>query len=532
MIKPLQLLLLLLATGIVCYWFLFRSYPPARQVPAAVISRNAADLPDSVRVSAGKYYERGALGRFFLGQHNRRVWAAPVSVPVLHINRVKGGLQLVEVGGGMQTLSFTLTDSSGRSYALRSVDKDPVAVLPRFWQKTFVGGFVRDQIAGAHPYGALVVPVLAQAAGIFHATPQLYYVMPNDPAFGAYAAQAGGKLFLLEEKYKNKPSLYPVLGDAVALVNTRELLYNRFRYNTHRIDQERYLKCRLLDFLIGDWDRHAGQWTWVAYSRGPETWYQPIPKDRDQAFCNYRDGLIPWLATRSWAMPKFGHFTPQLDNPYGLTVNAAFLDERALVNLSASRFEKIARQLQQALTDNVIDSAVQQLPASIRKMAGADLADRLKSRRAQLPAAAQYFYLLLAKCITIAGSDEAELFDVRRLNNDQTRVRVFRLKNNGKGNKLVYRRVFLRRQTEQITLHGLDGNDIITISGKVDQGIPINVYGGPGADKITDSSSVAGPQHMTRIFDTSRGNTLYLGPEAANKTTRDVRVHAYNRDGF
>ena len=531
MVKQLRFFFFLLTLILAGYGLLVS--PRRREPePARVTSRYANGLPDSVLVSAGSHYQRGPVGQFFLGRHNRAIWAAPVKVKVLYINQTPNNLKIVEVGGGMQTLSFTLTDSSGRTYALRSVDKNPVTVIPAFWRTTFVGAFVRDQISGANPYGALVVPVLAEATGILHARPRLYYVRPRDSAFGSYAARVGGRLFLLEEKFKDSLKAVPQLSKAPALVNTNDLLYHRFRYNTHHIDQEKYLKCRLLDFLIGDWDRHNGQWTWAAFTQGAETYYQPIPKDRDQAFCNYRDGLLPWLMTRSWALPKFGSFTAGFGDVYGLTVNASYLDERALVNLSEQDFGRMARQIQQNLTDQVLQKAIHRLPARVHQQIGTELKTKLIARRAQLPLAAQQFYRLLAKRICIAGSDQSELFEVQRWGDQQTRVRIFQLQSNNKRGRMLFNRVFLRQHTEQITLHGLGGNDVIRITGQAAKTIPLHVYGGSGSDHITDASRVAGSRKTTQVFDTAKGNRLYLGTEASTRTTHHVRVHAYDQDGF
>ena len=395
--KYLRLFFLVLALAVLSYWLLFRKNPPRIKEPVQIAHREPNGLPDSVITSAGSHYTRGTIGQVFLGEHNRSVWTAPVKVKVFYLRQERGGLTIQSVGGGMQTLSFTLTDSAGRTYALRSVDKDPISVLPPFWQKTVAGSFIRDQISGANPYGALVVPGVAKAAGIFHASPQLRYILPQDSSFGPHAARARGELFMLEEKYTNNPVFYPELENAIAVVNTAVMLQNCSRYPTHRVDADSYLTCRLFDFLIGDWDRHTGQWMWAVYKQGAETWYKPIPKDRDQAFCKYQDGLLPWLATRRWVLPKFGHFTPDLKNIYGLTKNAAYLDKMLLPSLSEERYLNAARQLQQTITNNVIDQSVQKLPVSVMKLAGLEISANLKSRRNQLPAAAYQFYSLIAK---------------------------------------------------------------------------------------------------------------------------------------
>src|SRR5688572_19384806 len=88
-----------------------------------------ADEPGYVWASAGEHYRRGKVGDFFLGKHYRNVWAVPIKVPVLNLNTWYGGLQVGKMGGGMQTTSLNLHNKEGNTYALRSLDKDPIQVL-------------------------------------------------------------------------------------------------------------------------------------------------------------------------------------------------------------------------------------------------------------------------------------------------------------------------------------------------------------------------------------------------------------------
>jgi hypothetical protein len=55
------------------------------------------------------------------------------------------------------------------------------------------------------------------------------------------------------------------------------------------------LKARLLDIVIGDFDRNMDQWKWATTDTGQGKLYFPIPRDRDEAFFN-SDG---WLLKRS-----------------------------------------------------------------------------------------------------------------------------------------------------------------------------------------------------------------------------------------
>jgi len=485
-----------------------------------------------VWAKASGQYARSKVGTFFLGEHYRSVWAAPVQVPVINLNTMYGGLLLGKVGGGMQTTSLNVKDKTGNAYVLRSLNKDPLGVLPPFWRKTIVADLVRDQIAAANPYAALVVAPLAQAAGIFHTNPRVFLVADTDKMFRNVAEQTGNKLFLFEEKYSQLPAAPHQFGPATALLNSVEMLDNRFRFNAHTIDQALFLRCRLFDILIGDWDRHEGQWNWAAYPTATGILYKPIPKDRDQAFSKYQDGVLPWLLTRSFALPKFGHFRANPQEVVAYTINAAFLDERALNTLTRTDFRNAARELQTVLTDKVIEQAVNQFPPAVYRLVGSETERILKSRRTQLPALAESYYQLLAKHVVIPGSDEKEKFVVTHLPQGQTRVQVFALLEGNATSRLLYERVFSGDDTEEITLHGLGGDDSFIITGPITSSLMVNVVGGSGSDFIQDNTTVAKATGKTIIYDTRKGNTIRWGKNTINKTSSDISVHLYDREGF
>lgn len=487
--------------------------------------------PDSVWVVAGRHYDRSAFHRFFWGDHNRALWTTPVKLPVLKLDSIMGGLEVVEKGGGFQTTSFELQDSAGRLYALRSVDKDPVEVVSPFWRKTFVGNVLRDQTSAANPYGAVIVPVLAEAVGVHHTNPQLYYVPRTDTGFGAYAPDVRGKVFMLEEKYKKPADITSDFDKAVDFIGSDKALRLRFESNTHHFAQKEFARARLLDLLVGDWDRHKGQWEWAVRKEGLDTYFVPIPKDRDQVFLEMGGGLIPSIATSKFLVRKLHSFDDDFSDVKAYMINAAFLDERLLNKLTLREWQQIAGDMQAQLTDEVIERAVRQLPKPIYSLTGESIAYNLKSRRDLLSKAAAEMYKILAEEVTVAGSDDAEHFLVKRLDDNRTEVTVRRPASAQIPAKQLYHRVFYRTETERITLYGLAADDFFVVKGIVDDAIPLHIYGGLGEDIIADSSSVSGLKKMTRIYDTERGNEIFFGTEAQDRTTRDVRVHAYDREG-
>ncbi|MEJ8755411.1 hypothetical protein WG947_00265 [Pontibacter sp. H259] len=488
--------------------------------------------PGKVWVTAGRHYaDKGWLHRFFWGDHYRELWAEPVLVPVFNKNQLKGGLYFVEKGGGYQSLSFELKDTQGRTYALRSLDKDPVHVLYDFWKPTFVTNVLRDQTSAANPYGALVIPALAQAVGVYHSNPELYYVAKTDTSFGEFSKLAQGKLFLLEEKYKSQTDRKPDMQNVVDFEGSEDALKLRFDTNTHHFNQEAFARARLLDVLVGDWDRHKGQWDWAIVKQGAETYFEPIPKDRDQVFLKMDDGVVPFIATGKLLARKLETFSHKYSDIKALMINARFIDERLLNELTADDWQRIATQMQKSLTDAVITEAVKNLPAPVYKAIGKELTQNLKNRRNHLPEAAAEMYKLLSEKVTIVGSDMEEEFIVKRLDANRVEVTVNRSASETIPARKLYHRVFYTSETNELILHGLAEDDTFIVTGRVDESIPLKIYGGLGEDEITDSSQVTGRKKLTEIFDTERGNTLYFGTEARNRTTRDVRVHAYDREG-
>ncbi len=74
-------------------------------------------------------------------------------------------------------------------------------------------------------------------------------------------------------------------------------VFNKLREkDNYRVDQKLFLKARMLDFLIADYDRHQGQWKWGTIDTGKQKVFYPVPHDRDQSLF-YSDGLVMKYAT-------------------------------------------------------------------------------------------------------------------------------------------------------------------------------------------------------------------------------------------
>jgi len=462
------------------------------QSDARVGPGSTAALPmeaDSVLATAGRHYNHHSrVYCWFWGRHYRRTWAAVVPARVLHLaTAAPGGLRPSKSGGGYQSISMTLTGAQGREYALRALDKEPSKTLPGWLRKTFVLNAVRDATSAANPYGALTVPPLAEAAGVPHTRPRLVYVRPDEQGLGTMSERFRGKLALLEEKYNALASLTPDLAGATNFVGGEAMLEHVYTNPSHAIDQAAFLRARLLDVWLGDWDRHEGQWQWAAFAEpGGRVRYQGIPKDRDQVYFRFDDGLVPWLASRRFIAPQFQTFKPRYDNVAGLVHQARFIDQRGLSQLTRADFQRMALDLQRRLPDSLIERAMHRLPGAVFALEGARIGTALKARRQALPQAAEAFYLSLAREPTLGGTAQAERFEVRRYP-DSTTVRVFStaLGQQLAGDSLRFHRTYFNSETQELSLDGLGGNDIFEVT-TAGQGRPMALllYGGTGHDQL------------------------------------------------
>ncbi|MBL6449764.1 metallophosphoesterase [Fulvivirga sp. 29W222] len=492
------------------------------------------DLKDSVvfASASNQYGVKKGLGEKLMGANYRAEWRQKIEVPVFDIGGEHGGLKIVQRGGGMQTKSLRLEASNGKQYVLRSVEKYPENAVPAFLRETFAVDLVQDQISAAHPYGAFVIPPLAEAVGIYHTNPKLVYI-PDDPRFGDYQSTFANTLALYEERPDDDWSDASFFGNSEKIVSTSKVLDKLVDDNDNEVDQQFVLKSRLFDLVIGDWDRHDDQWRWAKFEKKGEKGdlYRPIPRDRDQVFF-VNEGLLPGLVSRRWALPKLEGFDYDVRWPSGFMFNARYFDRSFLTGLSKEDWEAAAEAIQNDLTDAEIEAAIRQWPDSIYALHGKEVVAKIKARRDKLKGYALEHYLFLAREVDVVGSDKHEYFHVKRLANGDVHVEVLKMKKDGEKKKKIYSRLFKLGETEEVRLYGLGGEDEFLIEGDSKGSIKVRVIGGEDEDIMKDQSHVAGLGRRNIFYDTRTGNDIELNAESKKRLSSNPKVHYYNRKEF
>ena len=498
--------------------FTFRVSPsalPVRMMCALAISINplssvAAQAPSDtarwVLLAPSPQYEAGAIWRMFFGTDWRDLWTTPTKVEVLNLQTFAGGLTPVRQGGGQQTKSLRLRSPDGRQFNFRSVDKDPSAVLPPDLRGSFADEIVQDQISSSHPTGPLASDLLLTAAGVPHASPMLY-VMPDDPALGEFRATFANMLGLLEEHVEEGATRTRGVERATKIIDMDKLLERLEARPSEHIDTVAYLKARLMDVFIGDWDRHRGQWRWARV--GPDevaTPWIPVPEDRDQVFVKY-DGFLLWVARQSRTqLVKFG---PKYPRMVGATYNGRELDRQLLAAVDRPVWDSVAQDLQRRLSDAVIDSAIRQLPVQQYRISGRELTEDLKVRRDKMREMAEEYYQYLATEPDMHGTDMAERVTITRggvTDSDDLEV-LIEGRDTVAGAPVVVRqarRQFRDRDTHEVRIYLHGGDDSVYVRGNGSNELKVRVIGGNGQDAVVDSSRAGG----VRFYDSGDNTTL------------------------
>jgi hypothetical protein len=348
---------------------------------------------------------------------------------------------------------------------------------------------------------------------------------------GEFQKELGNTLCLFEERPVGEQDDNPNYDYSGKVVTSEKMLEKIFGDNDHRMDEKFFLKNRLFDMVIGDWDRHEDQWLWATFKTDDDlTIYKPIPRDRDQAFPKL-DGLIPQIAARKWAVRKTQSFEHDIRDINGFNMNGIHLDKNFTVGLTLDNWLSIADTLQAALSDNKIEEAFKKLPASIYAISAEKLISRIKARRDDIKKYARTYYKFINKEVNIVGTNDTELFEVNRLNGDSTRVNVYKINKKGERENVLLSRTFYGSETKEIRLYGLGDSDQFKVAGEANNGILLRIIGGTGVDQYSDSSVLHAKANGTRIYD-STGNVFNHSGEAKIKYTRDTLLTDYKRKSF
>ncbi len=497
------------------------------------------DFPKTVKASiyTAEEIDKSGFFKMIWGDRYRKYYGTKVTAPTVNLDTLMGGLEPVKKGGGHQSKSLRLQRKDGREYVMRALKKSAELYLQSMafqdqyvlddLKETYTQELLQDFYTGAHPYGPFTTGILSDAVGIYHTNPVLYYV-PKQPALKQYNESFGDELYMIEEHAGDGHGNLASFGYANELKSTDSMLEDLRDDEKYEVDKDLYLRARLFDMVLGDWDRHVDQWRWAEFKdeEKDKIVYRPVPRDRDQVYSKMGDGALMNVATRIIpALRLMEGFTKEIRNVKGFNSSPMtyVLDLALLGETEKKQWLDQAQYLQENLTPSVIEDAFKAFPEEVRDETVREIKTILLARLSTIQETANTYYNILNKYAIVAGTDKDDWFEINRLNDKQTEVKVYR---NIEGNKekRYYYKVFTTTDTKEIWVYGLDDDDIFEVVNPSNfNGVKVRIIGGQNNDiyRIDGGKDVA-------LYDyKSKKNTFEETDGAKVKLSNDYELNTY-----
>ncbi len=487
--------------------------------------------------------DKSGFHKWLWGDRYRKYYATKVSAPTVRLDTLFGGLEVVRKGGGNQSNSIRLEDKNGRQFVMRALRKSAERYLQSiaFQEQYIIGDFedsfteklLMDFYTGAHPYAPFTIGPLSDAVGIYHTNPKLYYV-PKQTVLGDFNAEFGDGLYMIEEHVSEGHDLES-FGYTNKIESTYDLINKLRKDEEYSIDKKEYVKARLFDMLIGDWDRHVDQWRWAEFKDGSgKKIYKPIPRDRDQAFSIWGDGALMAFASRTVpSLRIFEGFHEEIRSVKGFNSSPRTfaLDMALLSETDIALWMDQAKFIQENINTAVIDEAFASFPKEVRDETIDNIKKTLLARKQNLVNTSKEYFKVINKYSVVTGTDKDDYFAINSLKNGNIEVRGYRIKN-GEKKDLFFEKEYSPEFTKEVWVYGLDDDDVFDVN-TTSSKIKVRIIGGQNNDqyKISEKSKKVHTYDFKtkkNTYDEAFGGTVHNINDYDTNTYEFLKIKASN----
>jgi len=487
-----------------------------------------------------KDFKKNGFYKFLWGARYRPYYGKSITAQKVNLDTLYGGLKVLKEGGGHQSFSLRLTDKEGKQYAMRSLRKSALKFLKfklpgiafntEDFRDTWAEEVISDFFTTAHPFMQIAVDPLAASVGVNHSDTKLYYVAKHE-GLGEYNDAYGDELYYIERRPSEEQAGYEgyrrTFKDKEGVVtdyeSTTDMLEKLKSDESYTVDGRSFIRARIFDMLIGDWDRHQDQWRWIEYENDKgDKEFMPVPRDRDNAFPRFDGAALKFVKlfvpnTRNWQS-----FDKDINNVKWQNLSGNKLDRTLLAEYGPDVWQEEAIYIQENMTPTVIENAFKDLPLEVQDQTLKYIQESLINRLKTLPSKALEYSAYLDKIIAVAGTEKDDLFIVTKLPNGKIKVTVKRLLS-GKKNEVLFERTLTENETKELWLYGLGDNDEFVIIGDVKSAIKIRIVGGYG-DDIYDIQN----KKKLKIFDWEHEKLAFKSKEPRKQLSDIYKTNSYH----
>ncbi|WP_165021698.1 hypothetical protein [Dysgonomonas sp. ZJ279] len=468
-------------------------------------------LPDS--------HKRSGIYNRIVGKHYRELYSTPISVKSTRLYDLYGGLKFV---GQLPRLhALFLEDKEGHQYLVRPLGGATTFIESDFFKNTYnredfkdtyLDKFIGDAYTITHPYAFLVANKLAEGVGLSSFDSEIFYIPEN--ATTDTIADGTGIADRLVSIYDLK-----TFTTQSKVIETDNLLTKIQESKSFHVNQHEYIRERLLDILIGDWNKTKENWQWYGIPQSDSIVYMPLVADRSHTFTRV-DGILFKLMLNVFGLNSITNYDGNYNNLKKANGIGIPLDVALVARSGREVWEEEAKYLGYLLTDSVIDSAFKELPEEIYETNSTEtIKANLKKRRDAIEDIAHKYYNILQETPVITGTNGNDLFVIEQSNRNTTNICIY----DRNTNALLFDKEY-DKNTKEIWLYGLSGDDIFRISGKSRSGTPLTLVGGKGTNIYNIERS-----RNTTIYDYKNHNVVNDTLGDANIIRTNVeKVHTYD----
>ncbi len=484
---------------------------------------------------------KSGIYNFIWGKRYREYFGRSVTAPVGVLEQMESPLVITQKGGGHQSFSARLADADGREYAMRGLEKNALKFLRykikglAFNEENYKGSFaetaIYDFFSTTHPYMQLVINPLAASAKVNHANTQLYY-LPKQPGFELLGNEYGDQLYFIEERANNEQKDFEgynranpdVKGKIEQFESTTDVFEKLKEDEKYSLDQRAFIRARIFDMLIGDWDRHNDQWRWAQYKvNDDDIRFIPIPRDRDAAFSKFDGIAIPLIQLVLPDVRFWQSYDAEIPNIKWFNGEGNNLDRAILNKYDHSVWMEEAEAIQNNMTDALIEEAFKNIPIEVQDESANAIKNHLKGRLKNLVSIAQTYGKRMDEIVSVHGTNKDDLFTITRMADGITQVTIERkLKN--ETNKIFYNRTFNKKDTKEIWLYGLDDNDTFIVKGNEGtKEIKVRLIGGYGKDEFEIENC-----KKVKVYDWRHEKITIEGKKPATQLTNRYETNTWH----
>lgn len=509
-----------------------RSLTAKRLVDDDFLFNNPTEKFKTAQIYSNKMTQKSKTYSFFLGEHYRSYYSLEVKAPVLNLEKYEGKINPIKSGDGNQSRTLRIENEKGEQFLMLGMKRSATKFIQakafkdqyieKDLQNNFTENFLLDFYTTINPYYPFAIGELADPLGIYHTNPKLYYV-PKQDALGKYNENFGDELFLVEDHPTKNDKNLKRFGQPTDFLSTDELLLALQASDKNKVDERIYIRARLFDMLIKDWDRNEDQWIWAEYKKDSSTTYKPIMRARNQVFPKY-DGFFVSLMNQFNAFKHLQHFKEDIPNVKWFNKIAYPLDLALIKHANLDDWLEQAEFIIKNLTDEEIDQSFKNIPVEIKDEEVIRIKELLKIRKNNLKVWAEKYYAVLSRTVVLHATDKQDRIVVNRLPKGHTQIQMF--KSSEEEIQPYFEKIYSKKETKSIWIYGLNGDDEFEVNGKPNKPILVRLIGG----NDLNSYDVKDGQRV-RIYDyPRRGFDFRKTSNAKVYLSNDYEINQYNHE--